>query len=216
LAPVLASITGLPVICLLTHAHYDHIGGAHEFSDRRAHALEAATLANPTPEATQWGGWLTADAFRRFPTPGYDFSRYAITSAPASGFLEDAAEIDFGGRTVKLMHTPGHSPGHVSVLEPSTRTLFTSDALYDGPMFFDLAGSSRADAAASVRRLIDVDAQVIHPGHFRSLKRDAFRRLGFATLARLSDADKNNQRSDGVANVPSPSWGRARERGVAG
>lgn len=56
LAPIIRRITADPVICLLTHTHYDHIGGAHEFADRRAHAEEAATLANPTGEATQWQG----------------------------------------------------------------------------------------------------------------------------------------------------------------
>jgi len=189
LAPVVRGIADLPVVCLLTHTHYDHIGGAHEFTDRRAHALEAATLANPTPEATQWGGWLTADDFRHFPTSDYDFSRYAITPAPASELVEEGIQIDFGGRAVTLLHTPGHSPGLICVLEEATNTLFSSDALYDGRMFFDLAGSNRADAAASVRRLIDIDARVIHPGHFGSLEREAFRRLGLATLARLSDAD---------------------------
>jgi glyoxylase-like metal-dependent hydrolase (beta-lactamase superfamily II) len=185
LAPVIRAITDRPIVCLLTHTHYDHIGGAHEFRDRRVHALEAATLANPTAEATQWGGWLTADDFSRFPAPDYDFSGYAIAPAPASGLVAEGSRVEFGGRHVTLLHAPGHSPGLVCVLEEATGALFTSDALYDGRMFFDLLGSNRADAAASVRRLIDIDARIIHPGHFGSLERDPFRRLGFATLARL-------------------------------
>jgi glyoxylase-like metal-dependent hydrolase (beta-lactamase superfamily II) len=189
LAPVIRGMTDLPVVCLLTHTHYDHIGGAHEFSDRRVHALEAATLANPTAEATQWGGWLTADDFGRFPAPDYDFSAYAITPAPASGLVGEGTRIDFGGRRVTLLHAPGHSPGLVCVLEEATGALFSSDALYDGRMFFDLAGSVRVDAVASVRRLIDIDARVIHPGHFGSLEREAFRKLGVATLARLGAGD---------------------------
>ncbi len=35
LSPIVNAIAGNPIICLLTHAHYDHIGGAYEFSDRR-------------------------------------------------------------------------------------------------------------------------------------------------------------------------------------
>lgn len=186
LAPVIRRLTDRPTICLLTHTHYDHIGGAHEFSDRRAHALEAATLANPTAEATQWGGWLTLRDFSRLPSRDYDFSTYAITPAPATGLVGEGSRIEFGGRDVTLLHAPGHSPGLVCALEEATGALFTSDALYDGRMFFDLPGSDRADSAASVRRLIEIDARIIHPGHFASLDGDAFRRLGVATLARLN------------------------------
>lgn len=186
LAPVVRRIIAQPILCLLTHTHYDHIGGAHEFVDRRAHAEEAATLANPTAEATQWSGWLTQDSFTRLPYPDFDFSAYAIKPAPASGLVADGTRIHFGGRVVEVLHTPGHSPGLVCAFEEETGALFTSDALYDGPMFFDLKGSNYADAAASIQRLLDVGARTIHPGHFESLEHDGFQRLGEATLARLA------------------------------
>lgn len=55
LRPVVNAINENPIICLLTHGRSDHIGGAHEFSDRRSHRSEAAILADPNARSTQWG-----------------------------------------------------------------------------------------------------------------------------------------------------------------
>jgi len=81
------------------------------------------------------------------------------------------------------LHSPGHSPGLLTVFEERSGALFTSDALYDGQMFFDLVGSDPADAARSIRRLRALEPEVAHPGHFESLDRVAFRALADRTLA---------------------------------
>jgi glyoxylase-like metal-dependent hydrolase (beta-lactamase superfamily II) len=185
LAPIVRALTGKPVICLLTHTHYDHIGGAHEFADRRIHANEAAILADPTPMATQWGGWFGDASFERLPLGGFDAARYRIEPAPATALVEDGETIDLGGRTIEIVHAPGHSPGLVCALDRASGALFTSDALYDGPMFFDLVGSNPVAAAASLERLLATRPRLAHPGHFGSLSGDEFQALGARTLARL-------------------------------
>ena len=62
LRPVVEAITDLPVALLLTHSHFDHIGGAHEFADRRMHRAEAEVLADPTPERLYPGHFRDLDA----------------------------------------------------------------------------------------------------------------------------------------------------------
>ena len=182
LSPVVNAIAGNPIICLLTHTHYDHIGGAYEFSDRRLHEAEAKILADPNPQATLWEGWLTRSSFARFPEVDFDFASYSIKPAPPTSLVDDADRIDLGGRRLVIMHTPGHSPGLLSILETETGTLFTSDALYDGPMFFDLPGSHRSRAARSIKRLMGTGARTVHPGHFRSLSGSELQWLGQRTL----------------------------------
>jgi glyoxylase-like metal-dependent hydrolase (beta-lactamase superfamily II) len=185
LRPVVEALAGNPVICLLTHSHYDHIGGAHEFPDRRAHVLEAAVLADPTPRATQWEGWLTRDSFHRFPAEPFDFESYSIRPARPTSLVDEGDRIELGGRRVGILHTPGHSPGLISIFEAETGVLFTSDALYDGPMFFELEGSNRVHAARSIERLLGVAADAVHPGHFESLSETEYRSVGRKALARL-------------------------------
>ena len=168
LAPLVRSLTDSRLICLLTHSHFDHVGGAHEFADRHVHPAEAETLEHPTPEATMWRGWLTRDSFRMAPSPTFQFDEYEIKPAPPLGFVLDGHTIDLGGRRLEILHAPGHSPGLIAVLDAATGALFTSDAIYDGPMFFDLAGSNRQTARQSVARLASLDAKIVHPGHFES------------------------------------------------
>lgn len=107
--------------------------------------------------------------------------------------MTDGTRIQFGGRVIEVLHTPGHSPGLVCAFEKETGALFTSDALYDGPMFFDLKGSNSADAIKSIHRMLNVGPRIIHPGHFESLDNDAFRRLGAATLSQLAAYPKSSQ-----------------------
>jgi glyoxylase-like metal-dependent hydrolase (beta-lactamase superfamily II) len=177
LAPLVAKLANGRLVCLLTHSHYDHIGGAHEFADRYIHAAEAAVLANPTPEATLWRGWLTREAFLSPPTPDFRFENYRVRPAPHTGLVADGDEIDLGNRRLEILHVPGHSPGLVAVFERKTKTLFSSDALYDGPMFFDLPRSDRRQAKRSLARLAPLSAHTIHPGHFESFGARRFHEL---------------------------------------
>jgi glyoxylase-like metal-dependent hydrolase (beta-lactamase superfamily II) len=186
LSPFVRSLTSRPVICLLSHSHYDHIGGAYEFMDRRMHPAEMDILENPTPELTFWGGWLNIDSFNFLPTPNYDFSNYAIKPAPPTGLLYDGDEIDLGGRILQILHVPGHSPGLIAVYDPEIGALFSSDALYQGKMFFDLKGSDKVAARQSIRRLINLGARILYPGHYDILQDDAIVATAKSQLALLN------------------------------
>lgn len=185
LASVIKNLTHLPVICILSHTHYDHIGGAHEFADRRMHRAEIEIMANPTSELTLWGGWLKADSFSYFPEPDYDFARYALKPALPTGLLYDGDIIDLGGRLLEVLHVPGHSPGLLAVYETETGALFSTDALYDGEMFFNLKGSNIEAARHSLCRLAGLRARVLYPGHYENLDAERIVRVAQSQLARL-------------------------------
>ncbi len=124
LAPVVAAITSLPTTLILTHTHYDHIGGAHEFAERLAHPAEAEALANPTPEATLHEGWLTPESFAYAPYPGFDVRDYAVRPAPATRLVEDGEVLDLGGRRLEVVHAPGHSPGLLCLFDRACGACF--------------------------------------------------------------------------------------------
>ncbi len=154
LAPAIRALTNLPVTCLLTHGHYDHVGGACEFDQRLCHPLAAETLANPTPEATLWKGWLTDAAFHRMPWKSFSMDRYAIAPAPPTGLVADGSVIELGGRSLNIIHLPGHAPDLIGVIDTTSGALFTSDALYAGRMFFDLPGPIPPTRSPARRELV--------------------------------------------------------------
>lgn len=114
---------------ILTHAHPDHAGGALDLARRtgaapRLHAADAAFARTghqaPSDPAVPLGRLLgRVNARRRaFPPflPGPD--------------LHDGEVLDVAGG-LRVVHTPGHSPGHISLLHEPTGVLVTGDAIFN-------------------------------------------------------------------------------------
>jgi glyoxylase-like metal-dependent hydrolase (beta-lactamase superfamily II) len=113
---------------VLTHVHQDHAGGAAEMSRRTsapvaAHAADApfaSTGVQPPPDTSLLAGRLA----RRLPGHGR-FEPLEVAQQLADGDL-----LDVGGG-LRVIHTPGHSPGHVSLLHEPTKLLITGDAIFN-------------------------------------------------------------------------------------
>jgi len=86
-------------------------------------------------------------------------------SPQADTLLEDGATIDFGSQSLKVIHTPGHSTGSISLL--GKREIFTGDTLFAGSMGrVDFPGSSLEEMNASLKRLMQLpDYLTVYAGH---------------------------------------------------
>jgi glyoxylase-like metal-dependent hydrolase (beta-lactamase superfamily II) len=190
-----------PVTAVLTHAHFDHRGGAHEFAERLGHASEleehrapggfcgltAEALGEDLVRSLRGAGYeLPAELLTALPAADFSVKGYRPAGAPLTGTLEDGDVVDLGDRAFEVLHLPGHSPGSIGLYERSTRTLFSGDAVYDGPLLFELPGSSVASYARSLRRLLALDVSVVHAGHDPSFGRDRLRAIAEEYLRRLS------------------------------
>lgn len=192
------ALRGRPVTLLVSHTHWDHIGAAHEFGgaedERLVHPAEAVVLAEPDPEATLYAGYADgsrdADVFTRRPA-GWDAGRYRIAPAPATRHVGEGDRIDIGGRVLHVLHTPGHSPGHLALWEERTGTLFAQDVVYDGPLVDACPGADVALYRRTLERLRrDVDPRIVHGGHFPSFGGVRFRQIVEAYLAKSEPFQK--------------------------
>jgi hydroxyacylglutathione hydrolase len=84
---------------------------------------------------------------------------------PASVLLEEGSLISFGDQTLKVLHTPGHTPG--SICLQGERLIFTGDTLFaEGIGRTDFPGGSDIDMQKSLERLVHLpDNLLIYPGH---------------------------------------------------
>ncbi|HUE46983.1 MAG TPA: MBL fold metallo-hydrolase [Aestuariivirgaceae bacterium] len=160
-------VTGRPVVCIASHTHFDHIGSHHEFADRCVHSAEADILADPRNEWTLADLYATDEMFDRLPA-NWDASSYAIPPAPSGRILEAGDVVDLGDRAFEVVHTPGHSPGGIGLLERMTNIFLSGDIVYDGPLIDDAYHSDRGAYVETLQRLKDLPVSIVHGGHFPS------------------------------------------------
>ena len=136
-------------VIINTHGHIDHMGANHEFGiPVWIHRLDADHLINPMKNGSL--------IFLQFP----------YRSPSASRLLEDGEEITVADITLKVIHTPGHTPGGICLKVDNI--LFTGDTLFCGSIGrTDLPGGSQQELVNSIKEklLVFDDNTVIYPGH---------------------------------------------------
>ena len=170
-----------PVIAVATHAHFDHFGGLGEFGDRAAHRADGAVIEQAGDYVTLAASSYPAALLDEFEAAGEPVPGFLIDALPYDGFdlmsfrtppasitrwLADGDILDLGGRSLEVLHAPGHSPGSICLWEADSGTLVSGDVIVDGePLLDELPGSSKPDYAASLRRLREVPARTYLGGH---------------------------------------------------
>lgn len=168
----IAQIVEKPVKAVLTHSHFDHVGGANQFDCRLGHSAEADLFADPCDddpnEKEPYYPFVRAETFKALPFDGFDHRSYRVCSAPLTGYLDEGDVLDLGDRVFQIFHLPGHSPGSITLYENKTRILFSGDVVYDGDLFDNTSHSDPVIYRESLKRLKQLPVSVVHGGHFPS------------------------------------------------
>lgn len=137
--PLIRSLTDLPLDVVLTHAHWDHAGGISYFSD-----LWISEKELPILQAAVGG-----DCSCRLRC------------------VADGQIFDLGGRALRAIACPGHTPGSVVLLDESRNMLFSGDSVAEGPIYLFMPECSIRSFAAGLCRLKNYTEKItrIYPSH---------------------------------------------------
>lgn len=164
---VVESLTNLPVKVVTTHVHWDHIGGHRLFNDISVHEDDAEWL--------EYGISVSTDAIKKEvvkekftvnPPEGFDINKYKVYRGKPTRIYKDDDIIDIGSRKIRVIHTPGHSPGHICLFEESRGYLFTGDLIYMGTLFAFYPSTDPIKFKESVEKISSLkNIKRLMPGH---------------------------------------------------
>ncbi len=143
LSPVVRALTSLPVTVLPSHLHFDHVGSIRRFDG-------VALTDVPALRTRAVDGALTLTRYEFLGA----MDHLAPPTFQVNEWWADGARVDLGGRTVEILHTPGHTPTSVSVWESSLHRLYAGDYLYPGELYAFLPGASLANYETTANRLL--------------------------------------------------------------
>lgn len=147
----------VPVAILLTHGHFDHADGIEDFKESfpdtdipvYAHMAEKRTLTDPEYNLSYSMG-------------GFNSTYHA------DNFLKDDEKIEIAGFKIKVLHTPGHTPGGCCYYFIDDNILFSGDSLFAGSIGrTDFPGGNTSELIRKVKEKCFAlpDDTEVYPGH---------------------------------------------------
>lgn len=155
---------------VITHGHVDHFSGARELRRRlgcvvMAHEADEPYIRSPSRLLAEdpffSGSWWSRGL-------GYASLKLlaGLAPTPVDETLRDGDRLRLVDGELRVVHTPGHTEGHICLLEEDRGILFTGDHIIEGGVSWILP--PRGDAGKyveSLRRIATLPARLILPGH---------------------------------------------------
>uniref|UniRef100_UPI003A87D032 MBL fold metallo-hydrolase n=1 Tax=Alistipes putredinis TaxID=28117 RepID=UPI003A87D032 len=143
-----------PVLAVNTHGHFDHTLGVAHLKKRYGIPFALSSKDRFLLDNASTSGSIFGVAVGEMP--------------PADIDLDTTPEIRFGHTVLRVIHTPGHTPGHVALFDPESKSLFTGDTLFRESIGrTDLPGGDYSWIMRSILdNLLPLGDEVrVYPGH---------------------------------------------------
>jgi len=161
-----ARLTRLPVSVVSSHTHNDHVGDNWRFGD--VYGMDTDfTRTNARGSKDDAQAELAPDELCGALPAGFDAKAYATRPFHITHWLHDGDAVDLGGRTLKIIATPGHTPDAIALLDEKNGLLFTGDSFYLGPIYLYRPETDLDAYVASMQKLAALTPrlQILLPSH---------------------------------------------------
>ena len=142
---IVGRLTRLPVTVIVSHLHFDHLGGVGPFG-------RVAMIDLPVTRADGAGPLFRPS---RYEYMGF-VDGLTAPSFAVSEWLKPKSNIDLGGRSLLVLSTPGHTPSSVALFDAQTKRLFSGDFIYPTTLYAFLPGASMSAYQATANMLLEM------------------------------------------------------------
>ena len=166
LGHLVRELTRLPVTVVVSHAHWDHVGGNRHFADIRAPAGAQAALREGWSDERMARALDPRELSGTLPT-GTDPDHAGIPPLSDVGTIAAGDRIDLGGRTLEVIAAPGHCPELIVLLDRANGILFGTDAVYAAGLYAQMDVSDLDVYLATLTALATLvpDLRIVYSSH---------------------------------------------------
>ncbi len=138
---------------IITHEHFDHCGGVKKIKEETMAEIMMHEIA---AEIVESGNSIYASFF------GASQEKCSVDVKFRGGEI-----LNVGEGKLKIIYTPGHSPGSISIYEERSRTLFSGDTVFSGGYVgrTDFYGGDINALGKSILKLAELNVETLCPGH---------------------------------------------------
>ncbi len=151
---VVRNFTDKDIIVITTHFHWDHIGNHREFDNIYIHENEKSWCDTqfPIPENVV-KNMVVKDVDPKYLKGNDKLEKYKLFHDDNINTLSGGEEFDLGGKVLKIINTPGHSPGHICVVDEREKYIFTGDLIYKGTLYCHYESTNPVDFFKSIKKI---------------------------------------------------------------
>jgi glyoxylase-like metal-dependent hydrolase (beta-lactamase superfamily II) len=155
---LVSKLTALPVIVVNSHTHPDHTGDNWQFST--IYSLDTDYTREHARGSTEIRAEIEPGKLCGTLPKNFDSAHYATRPWKPAKWLHDGDTIDLGGRTIRVLATPGHAPDSLCLFDEVNGLLFTGDTYYPGTVYVFGPGADPAAYQQAVDHLAKLAPKV--------------------------------------------------------